>query len=53
MKELYTSPEMKIVCFEACENLAFSISFSDLNTGNGGQIIQGSPQTGGTEVELP
>lgn len=49
MKELYTSPEMKIVCFEANEELANRISWDDLFTGN---VVQGSPATGGTGVEL-
>lgn len=44
---------MKIVCFEACENLAFSISFDNLVNGSGGLITNGSPAGGGTGVELP
>jgi len=50
MKELYTSPEMKIVCFEANEELANRISWDDLWNGT---LIGGSPATGGTGVELP
>lgn len=55
MKELYTSPEMKLLCFASAEKLASggSIDFDDIP---GGDSLGGSPEAsyadGDVEVDL-
>ena len=48
MKEHYTSPEVKLLCFTAAENLANgSVSFDDLLGGMGTTVV-----SNGDDVDL-